>query len=429
MKVIVAVLALVMGYSCTIEDGRDLNGPETSSISEGVSRAELPQVVAGILSDMRDRLGTQIDGVSVLGRDYWRHQGSDPRWVGDLLVGNVDNNTFYTTAPYATRYAVVKECNILLEGMINTTEPFSDGERAAIRGFANTMKAHELLAVLQLQYQNGIRTDVSDPDNLGDFESYDGALSTIIDLLTSAASDLAIGGDVYPNTLGVSYLEFNKAITARAAAYQKNYPLVLSALQGSFMDMTTDASMYIGAFHKFSLTGADVPNPLFFGLNSSAANSRIAHPDFVSSAENGDTRAAKAVFRELEIEDTGVFEPNPLSISDLSGSHDVFIYESNTSPVGIIRNEELILLFAEASMVSNQAGAVNAVNVVRNAAGLGPVISVDEDRLLHERRYSLFAEGHRWIDMRRFDRLSELIIDRSGDNIVSQFPIPQNEGQ
>ena len=46
-------------FGCTIEDGKDLNGPETVSISEGVSRPELPQVVAGILADMRDRLNTQ----------------------------------------------------------------------------------------------------------------------------------------------------------------------------------------------------------------------------------------------------------------------------------------------------------------------------------------------------------------------------------
>jgi len=51
-------------FGCTIEDGKDLNGPETVSISEGVSRPELPQVVAGILADMRDRLNTQEDAIS-----------------------------------------------------------------------------------------------------------------------------------------------------------------------------------------------------------------------------------------------------------------------------------------------------------------------------------------------------------------------------
>jgi hypothetical protein len=82
-------------------------------------------------------------------------------------------------------------------------------------------------------------------------------------------------------------------------------------------------------------------------------------------------------------------------------------------------------------MVDNPGEAENAINVVRGAAGLDDVApgSVDVDRLLYERRYSLFAEGHRWIDLRRFGLLDDLVMDRPGDNRVTQFPIPQNEGQ
>ncbi|RAJ14337.1 RagB/SusD family nutrient uptake outer membrane protein [Arenibacter echinorum] len=420
IKVLLMTIIGFLVFGCTIEDGKDLNGPETASISEGVSRPELPQVVSGILADMRDRLNTQIDVISVVGRDYWRHQSSDPRWTGDLMTGVLDDNAFYLTTPYAARYAVVKECNLLLEGLENTTTDFSEAEKSAIRGFANTIKAHELLTVLNMLYQNGIRTDVADPDNLGGFEGYDAALTTILGLLNTAATDLATGGDVSPNTLGVSYLEFNRALTARVAAYQGNYSLVLSALDDSFMDFAGD--MYIGAYYQFSAAGSDELNQLFFALNSTGANARIAHPDFVNSAEAGDNRLDKAVLRT----------DGPLNIADLTpGTHDVYIYESNTDPVAMIRNEELILLYAEANMTDNPGEAEMAINVVRDAAGLGPVVpgSVDEDRLLYERRYSLFAEGHRWIDLRRFNRLDELVIDRAGDNRVTQFPIPQNEGQ
>ena len=336
------------------------------------------------------------------------------------MTGTLDDNAFYITTPYAARYAVIKQCNLLLEGLENTTTDFTEAERASIRGFANTIKAHQLLEVLNMLYQNGIRTEVADTENLGPFENYDGALDTILGLLNNAATDLALGGDVSPNTLGVSYLEFNRALTARAAAYKGDYPLVLSALADSFMDLNGD--MDLGAYHQFSASGSDELNQLFFAKNSTGANARIAHPDFVDSAEDGDMRVNKAVLRT----------DGPLNLQNLSpGTHDVFIYESNIDPVGIIRNEELLLLYAEANMVSNPGDAEMAINTVRNAAGLGPVApgSVDVDRLLYERRYSLFAEGHRWIDMRRFDRLGELVIDRSGDNIVTQFPIPQNENQ
>ncbi|MEH6537064.1 MAG: RagB/SusD family nutrient uptake outer membrane protein [Psychroserpens sp.] len=421
IKAILFVLILLVVYSCSIEDGRNLNGPQTNSISEGLSRPELPQVVSGILADMRDRLHTQRDAMSVVGRDYWRHQSSDPRWTGDLMTGTLDDNAFYITTPYAGRYAVVKQCNLLLQGLENTTEAFTDAEKAAIRGFANTIKAHELLTILTMLDDNGIRTDVADSENLGPFESYDDALSTIINLLNTAATDLASGGDVAPNTLGVSYLEFNRALTARAAAYQGDYNLVLTALADSFMDFNGDLNT--GAYFQFSAGGGDALNQLFFALNSTAANARIAHPDFVNSAEAGDTRLGKAVLRT----------DGPLNIADLTpGTHDVYIYQSSSDPVGMIRNEELILLYAEANMMSSPSDAEMAINVVRSAAGLGDVApgGVDEDRLLYERRYSLFAEGHRWIDLRRYNRLiAEITIDRPGDGVVTKFPIPQNEGQ
>ena len=48
--------------------------------------------------------------------------------------------------------------------------------------------------------------------------------------------------------------------------------------------------------------------------------------------------------------------------------------------------------------------------------------------LLYERRYSLLFEwGHRWIDMRRYNRLNQLPIDRPGDVVYSTFPIPTDE--
>jgi hypothetical protein len=47
--------------------------------------------------------------------------------------------------------------------------------------------------------------------------------------------------------------------------------------------------------------------------------------------------------------------------------------------------------------------------------------------MLNQRRYALFAEGHRWIDMRRYGRLNQLPIDRPGDDVWESFPLPANE--
>jgi len=49
------------------------------------------------------------------------------------------------------------------------------------------------------------------------------------------------------------------------------------------------------------------------------------------------------------------------------------------------------------------------------------------DEMLYERRYSLFFEGHRWVDMRRYNRLDQLPVDRPEDDIWEAFPLPSTE--
>ncbi|WP_378185787.1 RagB/SusD family nutrient uptake outer membrane protein [Aquimarina sp. W85] len=433
---LIGILSSMILLSCEIEDGRDLNGPSTESISSDLSRGELRDAVYGILSDMRVRLGTQVDAQAVAGREYWRFQSSDPRWTADLLTGILDANTFYTTNPYAARYATIKDVNLLLEGLENTTESFTNEEIAYIRGFGNTIKAHELLMVLNQQYQNGIRVDVEDPKNLGPFLGYDEALTEIFALLTSAATDITNAGDAQPFALPsgfqVSLIEFNNALAARVQAYRGNYASVLSLLQNSFMDFTADLNL--GVYFTFSLNGADIANPLFFAKNSTGANARIAHPSFIADAEADDERLNKIVFREAE-NSSGVVVPNPLSQANLTGGYDVFVYDSNVAPVAIIRNEELILLYAEANHIINPPEAVVAIDIIRDAAGLDPYVGGTSPselvtEILRQRRYSLYAEGgHRWIDLRRFDRLDELPLDKSDHNIFEQFPTPLNENQ
>lgn len=428
-NILILTLSLATLISCELDGGESLNGASTSSISEDLSRGELPQAISGVLSDMRVGLSTQIDVQSILGREYYYFTNSDPRFEGDVVTGNLDNNTFYTTTPWASRYAAIKNADLALSGLVNTTSDFSSEEIASIRGVLNTLKAHELLMLSNNQYENGIRIDVSDPDNLGPFVSYNEALTVISDLLTNAASDLASGGSSFPFNLIAGYdnfntpaefLQFNKALTARVEAYRGNYSNVLTLLEGSFMNMAGD--LKTGVYHTFSLSGADQANPLFIALNQTA-NVRIAHSSYITDAEAGDTRVTKVALRD-----------SPREASSLVGTHDVWIYQSNVDNVPIIRNEELILLYAEANMETNPSEAVNAIDVIRNAAGLGDYVGAQtlsalENEILHQRRYSLFGESHRWIDMRRFGRLNELPNDRGTDSVPSAVPIPANENQ
>jgi hypothetical protein len=99
----------------------------------------------------------------------------------------------------------------------------------------------------------------------------------------------------------------------------------------------------------------------------------------------------------------------------------------------IIRNEELILISAEANIQSNNfPEAVAALNVIRAkhnlssySGALNQTALINE--MLYERRYSLFFEGHRWVDVRRYHLLNSLPLDRPSDNVWGQFPLPVSE--
>ena len=441
LKIVTIIAAIFLVTGCELDGGESLNGASTISISDDLSRGELPQALTGVLSDMRVGLSTNTDVLGIVGREYYYFTSSDPRYEGDVVVGNLNNNTFYVTTPWGARYAAIKDANLILEGLDNTTSDLSAEEISATRGAINTLKAHELLMLSNNQGDNGIRIDVSDSENLGGFVDRAGALAAVSDLLGSAATDLNAGGDGFAFAVPAGFnnlrktdaatgdvlavtpadmLEFNRALLARVEAYRGNYPAVLAALEDSFFELNGDLRK--GIYHTFSLSGADLPNPLFIALNQEA-NVRVAHASFLTDAEAGDGRLSKAVQRDENREASG-----------LVGTHDVAIYSSLTDNVPIIRNEELILLYAEANMASNPAEAVVALDVLRIAAGLPAYSGATtpaalEDELLYNRRYSLFAEGHRWIDMRRFGRLAELPNDRATDNVPAVIPVPANENQ
>ena len=123
------------------------------------------------------------------------------------------------------------------------------------------------------------------------------------------------------------------------------------------------------------------------------------------------------------------------SLNGLSSDRDIWVYTGSTVPIPIIRNEELILIYAEANIQNNDLpDAVTAINTIREAHNLAdysgaltqPALITE---MLLQRRYSLFCEGHRWIDVRRYNLLGQLPIDRVGDQVWSEFPLPVSEQQ
>ena len=434
MKKLNIFLMFAMGLfmvSCEVEPIANPNAYAQEDVIQNASIPELNALTSGVEDLLRTEVGFYYDVTSIIGRDYWFFTGSDPRYTGEILgkeSSTLDNAGFYGNRPYAGRYRTIKAANLLLEALENTTAPLTDAEKAGYRGFAKTMQAYEYHLALNLQYENGIRTDVSDPSNLGPFVSYDEALSFIAGLLDEANTELSSAGDAFRFNLTdafanfntpASFASFNRGLAARIALYQGDNSAALSLLGDSFMDMSGDMSA--GPARYYVNAAGDQPNPLYRVPGNS--DGIIAHPSWVSLVSGtDDARASKIASRES------------ISLDGLSGDHDVLVFGSLNDNVTFMNNEELILISAEANVGSDNAAAIEAIDAVRSANNLSAYAggNSDEelmDEILLQRQLSLFGLGHRWVDMRRWNRLDEIPVDRDGDDVWVQFPRPVSEGE
>ncbi|POY35668.1 RagB/SusD family nutrient uptake outer membrane protein [Solitalea longa] len=418
-----ASLLMLTYTGCKLEESVDPNNPSLEGVLKDATIPELNNIVVGTEAGSRDELQFYLDDVGVVGREMYRFSGSDPRYTADLLGKGstpLDNNAFYTTRPWNTFYRVVKNCNILLQAIDNTSAP-TDEQKQAYRGFANTVKAYSLLLALNMTNENGIRIDVADENNLGPVVNKDDALAAIAALLNEGYTQMNDAGTTLPfnSTFAnnpENFAKFNRALAARVAVYRNQFVDALTYLNQSFFDL--NGNFNLGVYHVYSTAAGDLLN-LFFTAPNSTGEVRPAHPSFVTNGTVGDTRLSKALRRTSAV-----------SADGLTSSYDVAVYADNTSPVAIIRNEELILIYAEAKIQTNVlADAVTALDIIRVGNNLQPYAGAVTQaalitEMLNQRRYSLFIEGHRWVDMRRYNRLVELPLDRSGDNVWNCFPIP-----
>ncbi len=432
LKYIIPFLLCFTVFSCNIDEIPNPNGPSVEGVLVDASKSQLQTLVTGSEDLLRQEIGFYYDVVSIIGREYYFFTGSDPRYTGEVLgkgASTLDNAGFYGTRPYFGRYKTVRNLHILIASAQNSSV-LTQEELQGYLGFAKTFQAYELHLAANLQYTNGIRTDVSDSENLGPFENYTVALTAIQTMLTEGMAHLEQAGSEFSFSLSsamagfddpASFGTFNRALSARISLYQGNKADALTQLAASFMD--SGGSLAMGPARFYSAAGGDFANNIFRVPDQ--ADAIIAHPSFVDDAEAGDTRLSKVLLRAS----------GNLALDDLNGDYDVWVYQSLDDVVPYINNEELILIGAEANIGSNNTAAETAINTVRAGAGLPAFMGAGTtptdaelmNEVLRQRRYSLFGLGHRWVDMRRTGRLGDLPIDRVGDDVWEQFPRPVSE--
>ncbi|MCE2940888.1 MAG: RagB/SusD family nutrient uptake outer membrane protein [Gemmatimonadota bacterium] len=438
-----AVLAAVL-VGCNADR---LGIPSYNDPAVGASdRPLLQNLASGILAEQRGGMAGLISNVGIFGRESYNYTGSEPRNVTLFLLTFPLDNSGFTNGQWDARFRNIRNALSFIS-IVDAAGFLTDAEKNAARGYANTMRALDLYYVIATRDTIGAPTEVDLVTNAAQpFVNRDSVYRFISATLDLGAQQLQAAGTAsFPFNLTTGFAgfntpatfrQFNRALAARIEVYRGSlgcgatcYTAALSALNESFINSTVGADLRRGVYHVFSTASGDALN----GLNNAVSPDVLAHPSIRPDAQlqtGGQpdarfTAKVRTITPARNAPGTGLGIPTDVAFS---------LYPDQATPIPIIRNEELILLRAEANIgLGNLATALTDLNFVRQAAGGLPAIaslaSADAaiTALLYERRYSLLFEGHRWFDVRRYGRLLSLPLDLPTHFRVSVMPVPQAE--
>jgi hypothetical protein len=446
-----ALCASTLGLGACGLEVPDLNNPSLDSFKENPTPSAVYAASTGLVMGSRNGKAAQngyVAHLGILGRESYTFDAADPRFVTEMLG---PSPTLDPGSPafggnlWNQPYANIRNANTLLAAVDKVLD-VTEGEKEGIRGFAKTMQALDFLMVVVTRDTNGGPIEVGgDIDQLGPIENREKLLAHVVTLLDEAKAHLQApnAGFTFPISSGLQggnrpedFLAFNRALKARAEVYRQNWSSALQALSESFVTPQTpggtpddEVQLSLGAYHVYGKGSGDVTN----GLTSP---NLFAHPSIVADAERkpGCVDDPKVAFKCLDNRVKNKIKVvDPRTYQGLTSQYMFTLYPDQLTPVPIIRNEDLLLLRAEANIqLTNYADAELDINYIRqHSGGLPPVTLVGEnavDVLLYERRYSLLFEGgHRWIDMRRYESLDQLPKDKPEHFVHPRFPIPVAE--
>ncbi len=428
------------------------------------SRAALDLAVQGTLSLARGNMQGWVTGAGAYGREYWLMQ---PQFGGTISGPARDwsVNSLNGGGLWGGYFRNLRNIAVAKDVIDTATASLTTAEKSAARGVLYTIQGLEQFYLLLARDTLGTVTQVTGlPTDIKPFVSRDSGYKFVTAILDSGLVALQAGGSAFPFTLApgftgnpgagfvggatgfdastpAGFIKFNRALKARVETYRGSigcgapcYTAALAALQASFFTgvagfNTTNRGL--GVYHVYSAATNDVANLLFpAGGQFNYVNTSILTIPGVA-----------ADLRYIEKVQTAPLIGN---VEGFSSNIEPTVYATITSPVPIIRNEELLLRYAEAQYFGGSpAEALAAINAVRTlSGGLAPrgafADATDfKTELLAQIRLSLFFEGHLWVDARRLfgnAALNDLrlhypagVSEPAAFSVATSLPVPQGE--
>ena len=410
----------------------DLTNPNNPTPGGALSnpRAATSRMIVGVIATYRDQQAVRIRALGSFGRESYFMFITDGRFITGPYRDWQQNNAFEAGTQWGARYGNYRNSYEALK-IIDATTALTDPEKSGARGVLKTFIALDMLHAIEARGAIGAVVDLTDDANaVHPVVSEDSAYAWISAKLDEANTDLTAAGSTpfyFPLHNGFSvfgvvantpagFAMVNRAIKARVEVKRGSlgcgttcYNAALTALTGTWIANLngTAANRDAGVYTIYSTAAGDALNTVSF----TGTSDLFTHPLIDSipgvGADDRFVRKTLAVTPRSEVGVTSGRRPN--------------VYATNTSPIPIVRNEELILLRAEAEwFTAATAAATTDLASVRTNSGstnggtsvvafAAPATDAEfTSELLLQRTLSLLEEAQRWVDHRRFDRLSAL---------------------
>src|SRR5436309_5345969 len=455
-RTLISLIALAAGTlgACNL----DITNPNSPSQSGALAspRAAAIREVVGVFATYRDNRADQIRSFGSFGRETYYMFITDGRWITGPFRDWHQNNAFDAGTQWAGRYtnyrnayAAIQTINAAPTSATGTATTFTAAEKAGALGVLKTFIALDMLHVVEARGAIGAVVDMTDDVNaVHPIVSEDSVYKWITAKLDAAKEDLDAGGTsfFFPMHSGFSgfgvtantpagFGQFNRALKARVEAKRGSlgcgapcYTAALTALGGTWVADLTVTNRDNGVYVIYSTASGDLLNTASFAVNRDL----YVHPliDSIAGVAADDRYRRKAALNNPAC--TTAYDPR--TEVGVTGTNQPCTYASNVAPIPIIRNEELVLLRAEARWFTvDQAGALTDLAAVRANSGAtnGGTAAVRfavpttnapfEEYVRLQRTLSLFQEGHRWVDYRRFNKLAEL--GTLGQDVTAGFTV------
>jgi starch-binding outer membrane protein, SusD/RagB family len=403
-------------------------------------------LVTGVVANSRADIGQDILSLSGFSREIGVFTTTDSRfiteWMGD---GNIiPNSDFYGGGGWSAEFQNAKDADAIIQDLPKVTPAYSASDASLITGVMKTFEAYNMMLVAETRDTNGVPIFgfAAPPATPAPILCVKDVWKGIAAMLDSAEADLDAGA---PGALPISlppgyaaasaagpsgtagtFAGFNRALAAYAKL-QYAYATTRSPGGGAAATPTTPGAPLMSAlvaadsavhasnlynpaaltpptagdftdplavYHNFSSTSGDLDNPVTFAVGQTTT---VFVLDTVAAeiTAGGDLRGTKLIVNTSAPNS----EAGPVANAQAANDITIGFYESASSPVPIIRNEELVLIEAAIQLgEGNLANAVTSINAIRANVGNVPpyagamTYTAVRDQLLHEMRASNIGE-------------------------------------